>query len=196
MSAPKRPQKAKGPGICSGPQLGVASRDPGILSSYGRAYPWQALVDRQQRQAARPQRMRDIRSPLCRVGCEAVKKRAPIRIPHLSRHFATQCERRPNPTVVRGFGSAKARRLVRRFGGRFQGRFEGMRFVTSAPFRTFGPQRFGRHLGSSAVSPCALVDRLVPSCYRRRVNSRATACYCCACPCEPGDAGPMGERRE
>ena len=67
MSAPKRPQKAKGPGICSGPELGVASRDPGILSSYSRAYPWQAMVDRQQRQAARPQRMRDIRPPLCRV---------------------------------------------------------------------------------------------------------------------------------
>ena len=67
MSAPKRPQKAKGPGICSGPQLGVASRDPAILSSYSRAYPWQAMVDRQQRQAARPQRMRDIRPPLCRV---------------------------------------------------------------------------------------------------------------------------------
>ena len=35
-----------------------------ILSSYGRAYPRQAMDDRQQRQAARPQRMRDIRTPL------------------------------------------------------------------------------------------------------------------------------------
>ena len=166
------------------------------------------MVDRQQRQAARPQRLRDIRSPLCRVGWTAVKKRAPIRIPHLLalpklpepgivwRHRQvgtseqqTQCEGRPNRLW---FGRADVRRCGGWLGGSGEGSKEGFypHLRTISNLRTVRPPpRLKRRNG-------AVVDRLVPSCYRRRVNSRATACYCCACPCEPGDAGPMGERRE
>src|SRR5262245_17205489 len=109
--ARRRPQKAKGPGGCSGPQLGVACRDPVMSYSYGRTYPCLAMDDRQQRQAARPQRKRDIRPPVCRVG----------------KRLSTRWAGTP---AVRRCGGATVRRLVRGFEGRFEeGRFQGGRLV-------------------------------------------------------------------